>query len=109
MANCIQMLQEYLTMLGSIASLRLQENHLSNQSEIFHELDRILENPDISEIQLNLVDISKVNSTAIGRLIYLKRYVENEKSRKFSMTNIGHQTLKTLKSVKVDGALGIGN
>jgi hypothetical protein len=103
------MLQEFLTRNGSVCILQLQEVHLSNQFDIYYELDLIIDEFLPTEIQLNLQDIQKVNSTAIGRLVYLKRYVEEEKALKFSIDRINPQTLKTLKAVKVDGVLEIGN
>ena len=103
------MLEEFLTRNGTLCCLQLQEVHLSNLFDIYYELDLIVEEFLPTEIQLNLQDIQKVNSTAIGRLVYLKRYVQEEKMLKFSIQGINPQTLKTLKSVKVDGVLEIGS
>ncbi|WCL49974.1 hypothetical protein [Leptospira sp. GIMC2001] len=94
---------------GSSILVKIQEGHLSFQDDVFHEIDELIEKMEPESFELDLRDIHRLNSNAIGRLVYIKRYITDEKGLKFNIHNINPQILKTLKSVKVDGVLGIGD
>lgn len=101
------MLDQFVTMQGNTCAIRLQDIHLSMHEDIFHALDEVLESFSPTAISLDLSDINKLNSTGIGRLVYLKKYINDECSLPLSIDNINTHTLKTLKTVKVDEVLGI--
>lgn len=92
---------------GSHCTIVIQEAHLSQNENIFQLVDTVISENTPHSIILDCRNIHKVNSSGIGKLIYLKKYIVEEKNIPFQLTNINPQILKTLRSVKVDDLLGL--
>jgi anti-anti-sigma regulatory factor len=105
----IQMLRDFISHSEGTTTISINEKDLAYNDGILIEFDSILDEYKPNLIVLDLIYVHKMSSSAIGRLVNIHRYITEENSLKLSIININQNILKTLKSVKVDGVLGIGN
>lgn len=92
---------------GNHCTVVIQELHLNYNENIFQIIDKIIESNLPNTIIIDCKFIQKVNSSGIGRLIYLKKYVVEEKNIEFKLINVNPHILKTLRAVKVNDLLGL--
>ncbi len=92
---------------GNLCRIRISEAQLNQREDIFHILDSLIEKSSPTKVILDCGDIQRINSNGIGRMVYLRRYLMDEKNVSSEFTNINPHILKTLKSVKVDHLLGL--
>ncbi len=103
------MLRDFFKIQEGLMILSLRDKDFSNHDDIFLELDSIIAEFKPTKVELDMENIQKLNSNGIGRLVNIRRYFIEENSIPVSITNLSPIVLKTLKSVKVDGLLEIGD
>lgn len=101
------MLSDYIQMKGTECEILLQESHLNMQNDIFQSIQEVIQSKNPRFIRINMESITRLNSNGIGRLVYIKKYINEECSLGIEFTNMSPLVLKTIKSVKVDDVLDI--
>ncbi len=108
-SRLIHMLRDFISHTEESISISINEKDLAYNDEILTEFDSILEEFHPKTIILDLIYVHRMPSSAIGGLVNIHRYITEEKLLKLEIVNMNPAILKILKSVKVDGVLGIGN
>jgi len=109
LSKLIQMLRDFISHSDGTTTISINEKDLAYNDEILIEFDSILEEFKPKSIVLDLIYVHRMPSSAVGGLVNIHRYLTEENLIKLEIININPSILKTLKSVKVDGVLGIGN